>query len=181
MHADHHRPVHDRVRQGADAGKRGHGEGGELPRLVLGAGDPQGGPVALVAGVEQAAQFLVLLGGLDAAKDGVGLVHQQSGRVVTDGTEDDSRAGVHGDQRVVRRLRDHVQQAGLAAPLRRPDHRQARSVLQCGLDVRGRHPQRDGGQRLATWQDHAPGDRCAQLVQQAGAFVGAIRPITLAG
>ena len=48
---------------------------------------PRIGPVALVAGVEQAAQVLVVLGLLLGAEDGVRLVHQQGGRVVGDGPD----------------------------------------------------------------------------------------------
>ena len=90
-HLDHHRAVLDGVGHGADPGQGGHREGGDGFQAA-GAGVPaDGGPVALVPGVEQAAQVLVGVGVL-AAEDRVGLIDQQRGRGVgADGPVDRGR------------------------------------------------------------------------------------------
>jgi hypothetical protein len=122
--------------------------------------------VALMTGVEQAAHLLVLLRLFRRAEDGVRLVHQERGRLVGDRPEDRRRGGVDGEHRLVDRLGQHVQQPRLAAPLRRPHHRQTRRVLPRGLQVRRRHPQRHRVQRLRRRQDHELGYLRSQFVQQ---------------
>lgn len=64
------------------------------------------------------------------------------------------------------RLGQHVQQPRLAAPLRRPHHRQTRRVLPRWLQMRRRHPQRDRVQRLRRRQDHELRYLRTQFVQQ---------------
>ncbi|CCB76623.1 protein of unknown function [Streptantibioticus cattleyicolor NRRL 8057 = DSM 46488] len=178
LHAEHDGTVHDRVRQVADACQRGHGEGRERGRLVFRAGDPPGGAVALVSGVQQAPEVLLVTG--LGAEDGVSLVHQQRRRVLADDPEDHRRRGVHRHHRPGHGLVEHVQDPGLAAPLGRPHHRQARRMLEGGLDMGGRHPQGDRGQCLAARQHHVPADRRVQVVQQRGSLVGRLAARTSA-
>jgi hypothetical protein len=151
----------------ADAGEGGHGEGGELRHLVVGAGDPQGGPVALVSGVEQAAHLLVLLRDFRGAEEGVGLVDQQGRRRLRDRPEDRGGRGVDRDQRVVDRLGDHVQEPRFTAPLRRSDDGQAWGVLPRRLQVGGGHPQRHGREGFLARQYDVPAD----LRPQAGEYL----------
>ncbi|SEE98619.1 hypothetical protein SAMN05216533_4923 [Streptomyces sp. Ag109_O5-10] len=169
LHAEHDCSVGDRVGQVADRGQCGHGEGRIRGRLVLRTGDAPGGPVALVSGVQQAAQFLVVSG---LAEDGVGLVHEDRARVLADDAEEHRRGHVHRHDRLVDGLVEHVQHPGLAAALRRADDRQTRRVLQRGLDVRGRHPQGDRCQRLVTGQYDVLADRRPQLIQQFRTLIG---------
>ncbi len=133
-----------------------------------------------MARVQQTAQDLAVATRL-GAEDGVRLVHQQGGRDLADRAEDDRRRGVHRHHRVVDRLVEHVQHAGLAASLGRTYHRQAGRVLQSGLDVRGRHPQSDRGQRLLAGQHHVLADRRPQLIQQRGTVTGCLDAGTFNG
>ena len=80
-HPHDHGAVHDGVGQLPDGGQQGHGEGVELFGGAAGHIPAQHGPVALVAGVQQAAQVLVGVGLFAGAPQGVGLIDQQGGRV----------------------------------------------------------------------------------------------------
>jgi hypothetical protein len=116
-HPDDHGPVHDGVGQVPDAGQHGHGEGIELVQGAGGDVPSEHGPVALVAGIQQAAQVLVAVGLFLGAPEGVGLIDQQGGRVGTDGTDHGGDGGIHGDERPMAGLGDHIQQTALAAAL----------------------------------------------------------------
>src|SRR5690349_20546170 len=74
-------PVFDRVGHVADAGEGGHGEGGDEFDLAAAGVPAGGGSVALMAGVEESAEFFVAVAGL-GCPDGVGLVHQRCGWIV---------------------------------------------------------------------------------------------------
>jgi hypothetical protein len=167
-HPHDHSPVHDGVGQLPDGGQQGHGEGVELLGGAAGDVPAQHGPVALVAGIEQAAQVLVVVRLLPCAPEGVGLIDQQGGRVGADGAHDGGDGGVDGDEGGVAGLGDHVQQAALAAALEGGDDGQAGGVFPGRLGVRGGRPQRHGVGRLGAGKDHISGEGGAQLAQQPG-------------
>lgn len=128
--------------------------------------DAQGGPVALVAGVQQATQVLVALGRLGGAEQCVGLVDEERGRILGgDRAEDRRRAGIDRDQRCMHGLGHHIEQPRLAAPLRRPHHRQTRRMLPRGLYVGGRHPQGHRSEGLLARHHDEPLDPGPQVSQ----------------
>nr|WP_197084908.1 hypothetical protein [Saccharothrix sp. ST-888] len=116
-HPDDDGAAHDGVGQVAEAA---HGEGGVdgelLDHVVLAVADAaEDAAGAAVAGVDEAAQFLVAAG--SGAEDGVDLVEQHggSGIPVADGSEQRGLAGVNGDQRPGDQGLHDLQGAGLAA------------------------------------------------------------------
>jgi hypothetical protein len=167
-HPHDHGPVHDGVGQLPDGGQQGHGEGVELFGGAAGHIPAQHGPVALVAGIQQAAQVLVGVGLFAGAPQGVGLIDQQGGWVGADGADDGGDGGVDGDEGGVAGLGDHVQQPALATPLERANHGQAGGVFPGRLGGGGRGPQGDGVGGLGAGEDHIAGERLAQLAQQPG-------------
>jgi hypothetical protein len=157
-HSDDHGPVHDGVRQVPDAGQHGHGEGVELLGGAAGDVPAEHGPVALVAGVEQAAQVLVVVGLLSGAPEGIGLIDQQAGRVLPNGADHGGDGGIDGDEGGVAGLGDHVQQAALAAPLQGRDDGEAGGVLPGRLGVGGGRPESDRVGGLGAGEDDIAGE-----------------------
>ena len=80
-HPDVHSPVGDGVRQATDPRQRGHREGGEQGRLLRRPVTAQSGLPSLEAGIEQAAQILVVLRDPGRAEDRVHLVEEQRRRM----------------------------------------------------------------------------------------------------
>ncbi|WP_337819469.1 hypothetical protein [Pseudonocardia sp. Ae707_Ps2] len=66
------------------------------------------GPVALVSGVEQAAEVFVVVG--FGSEDGVGFVDQHRGWILRDGAVDRGCGGVDGDERLVAGAFDDVEE-----------------------------------------------------------------------
>jgi hypothetical protein len=122
-HRDVDRPVGNGVGHGADTREYRHRERIERRWSLHRADTAQRGAPALMPGIEQLAQILVLLGEFLVAEDGVGLVdNQRAWMLAAEGTEDGGHSGIHRRQRRVTCSVDDVKQSGFPATFLRTGH-----------------------------------------------------------
>jgi hypothetical protein len=114
--------VGEGIGERADAGEDGRGEGVKGAHAVVAAIAAVGAGAAFVAGIEQAAEFLVLV------EVGINFVQQQGGMVLVHDAEQDGGGEILGPQWAGREAGDDIESSGFAAAGVRGREVEARSL-----------------------------------------------------